>query len=146
MARQTSENWFGCPFRFGANVLGDGWSLLILRDLIFREARHYGDFVAAGEGISTNILADRLQRLEAEGVISKQQDPDRAVRVIYRLTEKGRGLVPILMAIIDWSEQWDDRTEVPAAFIKAYREDRSGFVASVVDGLELAEAKPGEGA
>jgi len=135
MLKRSSDNWFGCPVRFGASVLGDAWCLLILRDLIFRDARHYGDFASAGEGISTNILADRLQRLEAEGVIVKNRDPERAVRVIYRLTEKGRALVPVILSIIDWSETWDAKTEVPPDFIAAYRADPAGFAASVMSDL-----------
>lgn len=140
MPKRGSDHWHGCPVRFGATVLGDPWCLLILRDLIFREAKHYGDFARAGEGISTNILADRLSRLEAEGVIIKTRDPERAVRVIYRLTEKGRALVPVILSIINWSETWDTKTEVPPDFIAAYRADPTGFAASVM--AELAGADP----
>lgn len=135
MAKVTSENWFGCPFRYGATVLGDAWSLLILRDLVFRGAKHFGDFVAAGENISTNVLADRLARLEAEGIVTKARDPDMAVRVIYRLTDKGRDLVPVLLAMVDWSARHDPRTEVPDDFIRAYRDDPEAFAASLVAAL-----------
>lgn len=131
MARQNSENWNGCPIRYAATVLGDAWSLLILRDLIFREARHFGDFVASGERISTNILTDRLQRLEAEGVIERERDPESAVRVVYRLTEKGRGLVPVLLSMIDWSSMWDVSTEVPDAFTEALRDDPEALAEAI---------------
>ena len=135
MAKVTSETWFGCPFRYGATVLGDAWALLILRDLVFKEAKHFGDFVAAGENISTNVLADRLARLEAEGVVTKARDPEMAVRVIYRLTDKGRDLVPVLLALVDWSARHDPQTEVPADFIHAYRDDPAAFAASLIAAL-----------
>ncbi|WP_407495169.1 winged helix-turn-helix transcriptional regulator [Pseudooceanicola sp. MF1-13] len=143
MPKRGSDLWHGCPVRFGATVLGDPWTLLILRDLMFRDARHYGDFARAGERISTNILADRLQWLEGEGILVKTRDPDWAVRVIYRLTEKGRGLVPVILSIIDWSEAWDDKTEVPADFIAAYRADPAGFAASIQESLRQDAARDG---
>lgn len=122
--------------RFVATVLGDAWALLILRDLIFRQARHFGDFVAAGEGISTNILTDRLQRLEREGVIVKSRDPENGVRVIYRLTEKGRDLVPVLLSMIRWSATWDGASEVPAEFSEALREEPDAMALAIIEGLK----------
>ncbi|WP_276719036.1 winged helix-turn-helix transcriptional regulator [Pseudooceanicola nitratireducens] len=142
MSKPTSENWSGCPIRYGATVLGDAWALVILRDLIFKEAKHFGDFVAAGERISTNILTDRLKRLEDEGVITRRKDPDRAVRVIYELTEKGRRLVPVMLALINWSEAWDPQTEVPGDFIAAYRDDPGAFAEAIVEGLTPEGAPP----
>ncbi|WP_375174843.1 winged helix-turn-helix transcriptional regulator [Pseudooceanicola sp.] len=136
MAKQNSENWFGCPIRFAATVLGDAWALLILRDLIFRGSRHFGDFVAGGERISTNILTDRLQRLEVEGVITRRQDPAHAKRVVYELTEKGRDLVPVLLAMVAWSRKWDARHEVPDAFAEALRDRPEAFAAAIMQSLE----------
>ena len=144
MARPSSDSWNGCPIRYGSTVLGDAWALLILRDMVFKGTRHFGEFVASGERISTNILADRLARLEAEGVIDRAPDPDNAVRVIYRLTQKGRDLVPVLLAIIDWSARWDPATEVPKPFTEAYREDPQGFAAAVIRDLETGELEAGE--
>ncbi|EAQ05112.1 hypothetical protein OB2597_07500 [Pseudooceanicola batsensis HTCC2597] len=140
MPKHGSETWCGCPIRYGATVLGDAWALLILRDLVFKGARHFGDFVAADEGISTNILSDRLRMLDREGIVTREADPDRAVRVIYRLTPKGRALVPVLLAIVNWSETWDVRTEVPGPFIEAYRADPEGFSESLIAELEAGDA------
>ena len=62
MTAKRKQEWDGCPIRFGLGIFGDKWTLLIIRDLMFKERRYYGEFLAAGEGISTNILADRLAR------------------------------------------------------------------------------------
>lgn len=124
MVTKASTDWHGCPIRYGSSVFGDIWSLLILRDITFKGARHYADFLNAGEGISTSILATRLAKLEAEGVLTKEKDPDHGSRVIYRLTEKGKDLIPVLLEIIDWSEKWDEQTEVPPDYIADLRRDR----------------------
>jgi len=112
---------FGCPIRFGLSVLGDRWSLLIIRDLMFKGRRYYGEFLESGEGISTNILADRLARLEEAGIINKAPDPDHGKKIVYRLSEKGQDLMPVMFAIMDWSEKYDERTEVPKPFITKLR-------------------------
>lgn len=128
MVAKNTEDWHGCPIRYGSAVFGDVWSLLILRDIILKGARYYADFLNAGEGISTNILATRLSRLEQEGVLTRTKDPDHGARVIYTMTEKGKDLVPILLEIIDWSEKWDAQTEVPAEYIAELRADRAALV------------------
>lgn len=111
----------GCPIRFGLGIFGDRWSLLIIRDVIFKGRRYYGEFLKAGEGISTNILADRLARLEDAGVIEKNPDPNHGKKIVYGLTDKGLDLMPVMFAIMDWSERYDEKTEVPPEFIKKLR-------------------------
>ena len=136
MVVKTSDKWHGCPVRFASAVLGDPWNLLILRDLMFKDARHYADFLTAGEGISTNVLAARLVGLEAEGIVEKSPDPDHGSRYIYRLTDKGLGLVPVMLEIIDWSELWDGRTEVTSHFAEDLRRDRKALAAKIIGELE----------
>lgn len=138
MAKQSSENWHGCPIRYAATVLGDAWSLLILRDMVFRGSCNFGDFVAAGERISTNILAERLKRLEAEGIVVRSRDPDNGVRVTYALTAKGRGLVPVLLSMIAWSAEWDGQSDVPTAFRDACREEPEALAQAVLHSLDLS--------
>ncbi|WP_407541807.1 helix-turn-helix domain-containing protein (plasmid) [Deinococcus radiomollis] len=96
----------GCPVSLGLDVFGDRWTLLIVRDLMFGNKRHYREMLGSSEHISSNILADRLKALLAEGVISAVQDPTHAQKVVYSLTEKGVALYPVLMAISDWSHQY----------------------------------------
>ncbi|PCI64185.1 MAG: transcriptional regulator [Kordiimonadales bacterium] len=138
MTKKTSTEWHGCPIRYGASIFGDNWCLLILRDLMFKSARHYADFLNAGEGIASNILAARLERLEAEGIITKLRDPDHGVRRIYALTDKGLGLVPAMLEIIDWSETWDTQTEVPTEFAEALRTDRRALAEKITAELIAA--------
>lgn len=113
--------YFGCPIRFGAAVMGDRWSMMIIRDLMFKNRKYYRDFLEAGEGISTNILADRLLRLEEAEIISKTQDPQHGKRYIYRLTTKGKGLVPVMLELIKWAADFDDATEMPTSYVKKLR-------------------------
>lgn len=135
MVTRTTTSWNGCPIRYGAAVFGDIWSLLILRDLMFKGARHYADFQKAGEGISTNILASRLSKLEREGILSKQKDPENGSRFVYGLTDKGKGLVPVMLEIINWSETWDAQTEVPGDFAEELRKDPKALGEKILSGL-----------
>ncbi len=96
----------GCPVSLGLDIFGDKWTLLIVRDLMFNGKRHFRELLASDEGISSNILADRLKMLLAEGVITKAGDPSHAQKVIYSLTEKGIALLPILVQISEWSFQF----------------------------------------
>ena len=116
-----------CPVFYGISRFGDKWSLLIVRDLMFFGKRHYSDFLEAGEGISTNILANRLAQLEDDGIVTKSPDPEHGSRIIYGLTEKGLALMPVLLAIVDWSARFDDQTAAPEAFVAALRDDPEGL-------------------
>ena len=92
-----------CPVNFAVEALGDKWSLVILRDMIFWGKKTYGEFLKSDEHIATNILADRLAYLEKEGLISKSPDPNDKRKEIYRVTEKGIALVPMFIEMIAWS-------------------------------------------
>ena len=140
MAMKTSDRWYGCPVRFGAAAVGDAWSLAILRDLIFMDARRYADFLRADEGIATNILAGRLVHLEKEGIIRKSPDPDHAGRHHYMLTEKGLELVPVVLEIMAWSIKWDPQTEAPEGFRARLSADRAGLTAEILARLRSGAA------
>lgn len=92
---------------------------------MFKGRRYYGDFLEAGERISTNILADRLGKLEIRGIIDKQRDPRKGSKYVYTLTQKGLALMPAMLAIMDWSQTYDEVTEVPEDFAEALRNDRA---------------------
>lgn len=92
-----------CPVNFAVEALGDKWSLVILRDMIFWGKKTYGEFLRSDEHIATNILADRLAYLEREGLVSKSPDPNDLRKDIYRVTEKAIGLVPMFIEMIAWS-------------------------------------------
>jgi DNA-binding HxlR family transcriptional regulator len=93
----------GCPINLTLEVLGDKWSLLVIRDIIFGNRRHFRELLAnSQEGIASNILADRLKRLTEEGIVSKADDPTHKQKAIYRLTEKGIELLPVLAQMSGW--------------------------------------------
>jgi len=108
-------------------MLGDAWSLLIVRDLMFKNKTTFNDFLEAGEGIATNILSDRLRRLETVGIIHKERDPSDARRFIYRLSPKGMELAPATVELVIWSARHHD-TEAPPQVVKAMSIDKEGFV------------------
>jgi DNA-binding HxlR family transcriptional regulator len=93
----------GCPINLTLEVLGDRWSLLIIRDMMFGDRRHYRELLAQSvEGISSNILAERLKMLLDQGIITKADDPTHKQKAIYSLTEQGISLVPILAHMGAW--------------------------------------------
>ena len=117
-----------CPIYFALDIFGDAWSLLIVRDLMFKQKSSYRDLVDGGEGISTNILADRLARLEADGIITKEVIHTAVARTQYKLTEKGFDLMPMLLEMIAWSARYDPKTAAPNDFVKRVLTDRDGLV------------------
>ncbi len=124
MTEVKSFEWQGCPIRYASAIFGDKWSMMIIRDIMFKDRRYYSEFLEAGEGISTNILADRLVKLEKNGIIEKQIDPIKKSKKIYKLTDKGLALMPIMLSIIEWSEKYDANTEVPRDFIQNLNKNR----------------------
>jgi DNA-binding HxlR family transcriptional regulator len=91
-----------CPISTSLDVLGDKWTLLILRDIVFAGKSTYGQFLQAAEKMATNILADRLAVLEAHGLLTKAVATDKKSKFTYRLTEKGVDVVPILVELVLW--------------------------------------------
>src|SRR5688572_5778966 len=99
MTEKSRSRRSTCPINASLEVLGDSWSLLIVRDLMFAGARTYRDFLRSDEKIATNILANRLAKLQAAGIITSRPDPEDGRRVLYRLTAKGVELAPVLMEL-----------------------------------------------
>jgi DNA-binding HxlR family transcriptional regulator len=100
-----------CPVAFSLDIFGDRWTLLVIRDLFFGRTR-FKEFAASPEGIPTNILTDRLERLLARGIIEQIPAEDGTKRLAYRLTRKGKALGPILEAMRNWGLSWDKSTRV----------------------------------
>jgi DNA-binding HxlR family transcriptional regulator len=92
-----------CPICHSLDVFGDKWTLLILRDMLIRNKRHYREFLASSEGIATNILADRLKSMLEQGLVTKAEDPDNGAQGIYSPTAKGEALRPVLQAMAEWA-------------------------------------------
>jgi DNA-binding HxlR family transcriptional regulator len=100
-----------CPVACALDLLGDRWTLLVVRDLFLGRAR-FKEFTASPEGIPTNILTDRLERLLSHGIIEQIPAEDGTKRLAYRLTEKGKSLGTVLKALRDWGLAWDKSTRV----------------------------------
>ena len=100
-----------CPVSRALEAVGDRWSLLILRDMVLREKDRYHEFLNSEEGISTNILADRLARLEKQGLISKTADPEDKRQFLYTPTQKGLDLLPVVFEMARWSLKYDPETD-----------------------------------
>jgi len=119
-----------CPVNASLEILGDRWSLLIIRDLMLRSYRTYKEFLSSDEGIATNILAERLKRLEAAGIISTSGDAEDRRKVVYRLTAKGIDLAPIIVELILWGAQHEP-TGAPSAAIRKMRARREHFLSEI---------------
>ena len=120
----------GCPISLALDTIGDAWTLLIVRDLMFKWRESFKDFLQAEEGIASNVLSERLQRLECAGIVVKRRDAADARRLVYRLTEKGMALAPVLVELVLWSARFE-QTDAPPAVVKAMRADRDAFIASM---------------
>jgi DNA-binding HxlR family transcriptional regulator len=120
----------GCPVSISLETIGDRWSLLIVRDLMVRGFHTFKDFERSGEGIATNILADRLTKLEAAGIITAEVEPEDARRVNYRLTEKGIDLAPVVLDLLIWAAR-HEQTAAPRALIRNMQQNREAVLAEV---------------
>jgi DNA-binding HxlR family transcriptional regulator len=118
-----------CPINFAAEVLGDRWSLVILRDIVFWGKRTYGELLGSDESIATNILASRLRHLEKEGLIRRSADPDDRRKDRFDLTESGLALVPVLVELTCWSARNARWQSLPHGGTETQRR----FVAGLLD-------------
>ena len=132
MTVRKKDDWNGCPIRYFSGLVGDPWSLLILRDMMFNGARRYGEFQNSPERIATNILANRLKRLEETGFISRQTAGRHAV---YALTERGRSLLPVMLSIVAWGAENDNETEVTEQFLAKYKAAPDAMAAEMTDAI-----------
>jgi DNA-binding HxlR family transcriptional regulator len=128
--RTKSERRSGCPVSISLEVFGDHWSLLIIRDLMIRGYRTFKEFQQSGEGIATNILADRLRKLEASGIIKGEAEEADRRRVNYRLTEKGIDLAPVLLELLIWGARHEE-TGAPCGLIEEMAKHRDAILAEV---------------
>ena len=104
-----------CPISTGLDLVGDHWTLLVIRDLMFAGKRHFREFLQSEEAISSNVLADRLGALVQSGIVTKRGDPTHAQKAIYSLTEKGLELLPVIVAISAWTQKHHPKTRRPEA-------------------------------
>ena len=130
MSPAKSDWRSSCPLNIATEVFGDRWSLLILRDLIFKRLSTYKEFQESDEGIATNILANRLKYLQEQRIIARERSPDDARVICYRPTMKGLDLLPLMIEMILWADQYED-TAAPAKIIRCLKHDREAFIAEI---------------
>lgn len=104
-----------CPISTALELIGDRWTLLVIRDLMFAGKRRFREFLQSEEGISNSVLADRLSGLMERGLVTRRGDPAHAQKAIYRLTDKGVDLLPVLVAMSEWTQKYYPRTRRPEA-------------------------------
>jgi DNA-binding HxlR family transcriptional regulator len=117
-----------CPISSVLDILGDKWTFLIIRDMMFLGKKTYGEFLSSDETIATNILADRLLILERVGIIEKNEFPGSKVKILYKLTPKGIDLMPILMELVLWGDKYFIISEKGKRFADKIREDKDGLI------------------
>ncbi len=142
MAKKTKQRHrSGCPVSVSLDVLGDRWSLLIIRDMMVRGYRTFHEFESSGEGIATNILSDRLQKLKESGILTVERAADDGRSVHYRLTPKGIALAPVLLELLIWAARHED-TGAPRSFIAQMERNREGVLAEAYRRWEQRDATP----
>ena len=120
-----------CPISFALDFLGDKWTLLVIRDLVFDGKKFYKEFLQSKEGIATNILSDRLKKLEAAEIISSKVFEKLKTQKEYSLTQKGIDLIPLLVEIILWSGKYDENLAVSPEFIQKASKNRAQVIKTI---------------
>jgi DNA-binding HxlR family transcriptional regulator len=124
-----------CPVSSSLEIWGDKWSLLIVRDLMFSKQCTYGDFLKSDEKIATNILASRLQTLEENKIITKSNHPDSKAKVLYKLTQKGIDLLPVMIEINLWAEKYFTIPTERKVMLKEVKKDKEAFIKTAKNDL-----------
>jgi len=119
-----------CPISISLEIFGDRWTLLIVRDLMLKGRTTFGEFLDGGEGIASNVLADRLSRLEAHGLVERRPHDQDGRRHTYRLTGKGIELAPVLLEMILWAAR-HEATAAPASEVARMIEQRASYLADI---------------
>jgi DNA-binding HxlR family transcriptional regulator len=127
--KAASNRRSGCPLNASVEMLGDRWSLLILRDMMLRGYSAFNEFLYSDEKIATNILSDRLRRLESYGIISSEQDPADGRKMIYTLTAKGIDLAPVLAEMVLWAARHEETGN--QALVREMRTGKEQLLAAV---------------
>ncbi len=125
-----------CPISYALDFFGDKWTFLIIRDLVFDGKIFYSDFLNSKEGIATNILSDRLKKLESNGIIESRVYQKLKTKKEYSLTEKGKNLVPVLVELILWSAKYDNNLAVPREFLDKAKTEKEKLIARIISGID----------
>lgn len=130
--KQRSE----CPISSALDIIGDKWSLLIVRDIIMNGKNTYNEFLKSAEKIATNVLADRLAMLETTGILTKEEHPDSKAKIYYKLTNKGIDLLPILIEMILWADEYLPVSKDAIVYGKLLKKDKATITKQMMTALK----------
>ena len=130
-----------CPLANSLDVLGDRWSLLIIRDMMLVNKHEFGEFIKGPERIATNILTDRLKCLQECGLIASRPHPAHKNKKIYYLTQKGKDLLPVLTELVLWGATYRASPDMPKAHFEKVKRNPKKFMRSVLKNLKVWEDK-----
>lgn len=131
MGEAPQQSWRSkCPLNIALEILGDRWTLLILRDLMIKRLSTFKDFQESGEGIATNVLSDRLKLLRSHGIIASKRSKIDARIVSYSPTKKGLDLLPVMIEMIIWAANYE-QTAATAKIMQRLIHERESFIAEI---------------
>jgi len=130
-----------CPISRTLDLFGDKWTLLIIRDVVFKGYRFYNEFLTSDEGIATNVLADRLKKMEASGFLLSAKYEQQKRKKVYRLTELGIGLIPIVLEMLLWGIKYDDSLMIAPGVADRIQNDRENLLEEIVTSLRNFDNK-----
>lgn len=127
-----------CPVSYALDFFGDKWTLLIIRDLMFEGKKFYKDFLNSKEGIATNVLSNRLKKLQQSGIIESKVYEKLRTQKVYSLTQKGKDLIPVLIAMMVWSAKYgtDESLAISTEFVEKVNTHREQVMAAILAKLE----------
>lgn len=133
---KNSKKRSDCPISSSLDIWGDKWSLIIVRDLMLAKQCTYGDLLKSEEKIATNILASRLQSLEENGIISKSDHPDSKAKFLYKLTQKGIDLLPLMVEINLWADKYYELPAKRKEDLKEVKKDKEQYIKTALSNLK----------
>ncbi len=120
-----------CPINYSLQMLGDSWSLLIIRDILFAGKKTFGEFLSSDEGIARNILTNRLSNLVQNGIIVKGPHPTDRRKEIYSLSDKGLDLIPLLLELSAWGARNEPKTAANFAWVENMQMEKEELIAHI---------------
>jgi len=117
-----------CPLSSALDIIGDRWSLLIIRDIMMNGKNTYNEFLRSDEKIATNVLADRLSMLETAGILAREEHPESKAKILYRLTHKGIDLLPMIVEMILWADEYLPVAPAAKEYGKVLKKDKEAIV------------------
>ncbi len=131
MTKTNQISRSSCPISCALDILGDKWTLLVIRDLIFFRKRYFGDFQNSPEKISTNVLSDRLKKLEKDHILLRCRDPTNARKIIYMPTEKCLDLVPPIIELLRWGAKYVPESNAHENLVQRFEQNPAEFMAEI---------------